>query len=167
MRGLLRIVFERDRSPAPSRRPDRIAREEVVFAVRRTVLVAGATDRVPWRRNRLDIAEEHLTVPECQVRCNTALLLDRWRVAGVTEDRGGEAFFDRTNRARRLVPMAEEHVTDTAKLLHAVVIGPIVDLADRLATGAVVCRTGRCPISSPADRHGRLSWESPEADAPA
>src|SRR5262245_57819344 len=145
MRGLLRIVFERDRSPASSRRPDRIAREEVVFAVRRTVLVAGTTDRVPRRRNRLDIAEEHLAVPECQVRCNTALLLDRWRVAGVTEERGGEAFFDRTNRARRLVPMAQEHVTHTAKRLHAVLLGPIVDLADRLATGAVEQDVARFP----------------------
>src|SRR5262245_66490938 len=115
MRGLLRIVFERDRSPAPSRRPDCIAREEVVFAVRRTVLVAGATDRVPWRRNRLDIAEEHLTVPECQVRCNTALLLDRWRVAGVTEDRGGGECFEWTNRARRVGAIAEDETADTGR----------------------------------------------------
>src|SRR5262245_52037588 len=136
MRGLLRIVFERDRSPAPSRRPDCIAREEIVFAVRRTVLVAGATDRVPWRRNRLDIAEEHLTVPECQVRCNTALLLDRWCVAGVTEDRGGEAFFDRMNRARRLVQMAVEHETNTVKFVDAVGIGSVDVLAGSLGDGA-------------------------------
>src|SRR5262245_3182530 len=145
MRGLLRSVFERDRSPAPSRRPDRIAREEVVFAVRRTVLIAGATDRVPWCRNRLDISEEHLTVPECQVRCNTALLFDRWCVAGVTEDRGGEAFFDRMNRARRLVPMAEEHVTNTAKLFHAVVIGSVDVLAGSLGDGAVEQDVARFP----------------------
>jgi hypothetical protein len=41
--------------------------------------------------------------------------------------------------------MAEKHVTNTAKLFHAVVVGPIVDLADRLATGAVEQDVARFP----------------------
>ncbi len=163
MRGSLRIVFERDRRPAAARRPDRVSREEIGPAVPRSIEVAGAADGVAGRWDRLDTAEECLSLPEGRVRWNAAFFLDRRRVASMTDDGCAEPLLDRSTRGRCLVPVileARDRRRPDSRCGRDRLDRPLC----RPPLGQC-CRTERCPLPLQAGRHCR-QWESSPADAP-
>jgi hypothetical protein len=107
------------------------------MAVDRPVEVASAAHGVPWRRDRLDVAEEHMAVPKGDVRRDSCLPLDRRRVAGMADQGRAETALDRIDGARHLVPVGEEYLADTSEFLDAIVVGAVVHLPDRFASRVV------------------------------
>jgi hypothetical protein len=62
------------------------------------------------------------------------------------------------------VPMAEEHVANTAKLFHAVVIGPIVDLVLCAPPNRVVRPQHRVLVHQPVEGGSGISWRGANLD---